>query len=219
MTFLTLFAVVVAACDEEQAVRPVTTEAEPAPPPIKDPDWRAVIDDWYDNGRFDEQHECAAVREMAERLPTGGRDYSSVHDDFERYADLVCADAGQPSAPVTITHRFVHPLPYPAGPRYTVSLRRAGAFRGVRWACFASEASYARSGTAGEARFASVLLPRGRYVVTSSTSPCTDPNDGCHGIGKPEDRCSRSVEVAGSEGVAIVVAARSGQACRISVTR
>lgn len=218
MTFLTLFAVVVAACDEEQAVRPVTTEAEPAPPPIKDPDWRAVIDDWYDNGRFDEQHECAAVREMAERLPTGGRDYSSVHDDFERYADLVCADAGQPSAPVTITHRFVHPLPYPAGPHYLVSVRPAGQPRGVRWARFSNDPSYTRSGQAGEASI-SVLLPARRYVVTSSTRLCTDPADGCGQMGKPQARCSRSVEVTGSGRIAIKVVARSGLVCEISVDR
>ena len=111
LALFALLPVVVTGCDEEPTARPVTTKATPTPAPTTDPAWRAVIDDWYYNGRFDEQHDCAAVREMADRLPTGGRDYSSVHADFAAYADLVCADSGQRSARVTIVHRFVHPLP------------------------------------------------------------------------------------------------------------
>lgn len=66
----------------------------PRPPELQRPvsgrEWRAVIDDWYDNGVFDRVHRCSAVREAIERLPTGARDYSSVGADFAAYAEEVC---------------------------------------------------------------------------------------------------------------------------------
>lgn len=53
-------------------------------------EWRAVIDDWYDNGEFDSAHRCAALREAIRRLPSGVRNYSSSSDDIRRHSELVC---------------------------------------------------------------------------------------------------------------------------------
>ena len=30
--------------------------------PVSDREWKTVIDDWYDNGEFDETHRCGSVR-------------------------------------------------------------------------------------------------------------------------------------------------------------
>lgn len=57
---------------------------------VSEREWRAVIDDWYDNGAFDRAHRCAAVREAIGRLPSGMRNYASISGDLRRYSDLVC---------------------------------------------------------------------------------------------------------------------------------
>ena len=38
-------------------------------------EWKAVIEDWYLDGAFDQPHRCLAIREALEQLPT--RDYSA----------------------------------------------------------------------------------------------------------------------------------------------
>ncbi len=58
--------------------------------PVGDREWKAVVDDWYDNGEFDHAHRGAAVREASRRLPLGRPSYSSVFDDLRRYAEQVC---------------------------------------------------------------------------------------------------------------------------------
>lgn len=57
--------------------------------PVSGRESRAVIDDWYDNGVFDRAHRCGAVRAAILRLPRD-RPYSSVLDDFRRYAEQIC---------------------------------------------------------------------------------------------------------------------------------
>ena len=89
----------------------------------------------------------------------------------------------------------------------------------MRWAVFANDPTYALSGPAGEARFASVLLPARRYVVTSWLRPCTGVIDNCRTTGEAQARCTRSITVGGTEPSEIEVFAQDGQACRISVTR
>jgi len=81
--------VVLAGCEKEEKPVPAATPT-PVPQTVPDADWRAVVDDWYDNGVFDEPHTCAAVRETIERLPT--RDLTPAIDDLEAYATLVCGD-------------------------------------------------------------------------------------------------------------------------------
>lgn len=56
--------------------------------PITPREWRAVIDDWYDNGRFDRAHRCGAIREAIERLPI--RDIDTVRVDLLAQAEQVC---------------------------------------------------------------------------------------------------------------------------------
>lgn len=58
--------------------------------PVSDREWKAVINDWYDNGEFDRGHRCAAVREATRRLPSSMPSYSSVFDDLRRYSESVC---------------------------------------------------------------------------------------------------------------------------------
>jgi hypothetical protein len=54
-------------------------------------EWKAVIDDWYDNGTFDESHRCEAIRRALEALPRSGpADYSTVHEDMRRLERRAC---------------------------------------------------------------------------------------------------------------------------------
>lgn len=57
--------------------------------PVGDREWRAVIDDWYDNGELDRQHRCAAVREALARLPRSAPHNIGI-DELRRDADRVC---------------------------------------------------------------------------------------------------------------------------------
>ena len=52
--------------------------------------WRAVIRDWYDNGRFDEPHSCSAVRAAIDHLPVSPLLYSNLPEDFRAYELKVC---------------------------------------------------------------------------------------------------------------------------------
>lgn len=53
-------------------------------------EWRAVIDDWYDNGEFDEAYRCAAVREAIEHVPTHGPSFHTAREDLLAFAEQVC---------------------------------------------------------------------------------------------------------------------------------
>jgi hypothetical protein len=219
IALLGLLAAAVAGCGEERSVAPAIAYAEAIPPWVSDPEWRRVIDDWYDNGQFDRPHTCRAVRETGERIPARGPNYSSIHGDLRAYADLVCPDTPQRGTRVELRHRYVHRLPYPAGPRYSVSFRAVGDPRGVRWVHFASDPRYVRAGNSAEARFTTVLLPPGRYVVASWTNLCTDPNDGCRTLSGPQSRCARRVEVSRGRAAEIEVVARGSSPCTVAVRR
>lgn len=58
--------------------------------PVGGREWRAVIDDWYDNGELDEVHRCGAVREAIARVPIGGREITTAREDLLAYAEQVC---------------------------------------------------------------------------------------------------------------------------------
>jgi hypothetical protein len=58
--------------------------------PVPVGEWKAVINDWYDNGRFDHPHSCAAVREAERRLPDDGGAYSDPRGDLRRYEAKRC---------------------------------------------------------------------------------------------------------------------------------
>ena len=45
--------------------------------------------DWYDNGRFDGRHSCAAVREAIKHLPVDAL-YSNFPRTFRTYERKVC---------------------------------------------------------------------------------------------------------------------------------
>ena len=58
--------------------------------PVSDREWRAVIDDWYDNGELDRAHRCRAVRVAIEHVPVEGRDVTTAREDLLAYAAQVC---------------------------------------------------------------------------------------------------------------------------------
>lgn len=58
--------------------------------PVANADWRAVIDDWYDNGVLDELHSCAAVRTAVERLPRSSPNPHTAFEDLGRYEARKC---------------------------------------------------------------------------------------------------------------------------------
>lgn len=53
-------------------------------------EWRAAINDWYDDGRFETRHSCEAVREALNRLATNPGPYNTAAEDLRRYARRVC---------------------------------------------------------------------------------------------------------------------------------
>jgi hypothetical protein len=72
----------------------VLAQGEIAPMPSRDGvasrESRAVIDDWYEDGRIDGVHTCAAVKHALGQLPQDLRDFSTVHPDLRDYAARVC---------------------------------------------------------------------------------------------------------------------------------
>src|SRR5712691_3394836 len=50
--------------------------------------WKRVIDDWHD-GRIDQRHSCAAVRQAIDHLPISST-FSHARPDLEAYARTVC---------------------------------------------------------------------------------------------------------------------------------
>ena len=61
----------------------------PRSAPVAVAAWRAVVKDWYDDGRFEGQHSCDAVHEAMKHVP---RDtvYSNPLGALRRYARRVC---------------------------------------------------------------------------------------------------------------------------------
>lgn len=57
--------------------------------PVSGREWKLVLNDWYD-GRIDEWHRCAAVREAIRHLPIDDPIYSTVRGDLAAYAKAVC---------------------------------------------------------------------------------------------------------------------------------
>ena len=60
---------------------------------------RAVIDDWYDDGRVDGTYALHCYDDAIEILPRDVRDYSSAKDDIQRA--LTNARRGEPAPPAT----------------------------------------------------------------------------------------------------------------------
>lgn len=58
--------------------------------PVSRDEWRAVIDDWYDNGNVDDPHRCAAVREAIEHVPAQGPNITTAYEDLLAHAEQVC---------------------------------------------------------------------------------------------------------------------------------
>lgn len=52
--------------------------------------WKAVLRDWYDDGKFEQRHSCAAVRDAMRHLPSDGPIFSTAYRDLRRYARRVC---------------------------------------------------------------------------------------------------------------------------------
>ena len=60
---------------------------------------RAVIDDWYDDGRVDGTYALHCYDDAIEILPRDVRDYSSAKEDIQRA--LTNAKRGEPAPPAT----------------------------------------------------------------------------------------------------------------------
>jgi hypothetical protein len=56
--------------------------ALPARASAATPCWKAVINDWYDNGRIDNTYPIHCYREALSRLPEDVLDYTSLADDI-----------------------------------------------------------------------------------------------------------------------------------------
>jgi hypothetical protein len=52
-------------------------------------EWKEVVNDWYD-GKIDQWHRCAAVREAIRHLPVDSPIYSTARGDLEAYTQAVC---------------------------------------------------------------------------------------------------------------------------------
>jgi hypothetical protein len=52
--------------------------------------WRAVVEDWYVDRRFDRAHSCGAVREAMARLPADGGAGVRLREVFKTYEARVC---------------------------------------------------------------------------------------------------------------------------------
>ncbi len=63
--------------------------ATPATPPPTAAEWKAVIQDWYDNRKFTHRHSCAATRAALEHVPADGTALA-VADALRRYESRVC---------------------------------------------------------------------------------------------------------------------------------
>jgi hypothetical protein len=84
---LVLGAVVLAAagCRNDERSRPLPAK------PVSFLEIRAVIDDWYVDGIFNDVHRCAAVRAAITRLPSHTPAYSTYRHDFRMYEQRACS--------------------------------------------------------------------------------------------------------------------------------
>ena len=64
--------------------------ADPATAPVNDPEWKAVIGDWYADGSFEQLHRCAAIQEAIERLPSRSPEPQALHQDFRALKARLC---------------------------------------------------------------------------------------------------------------------------------
>ena len=88
---LVLLAAIAAAC--------VTVLSVAAPAGAAPSCGRAVIDDWYDNGRVDGTYALHCYDDAIEILPRDVRDYSSAKEDIQRA--LQAAKRGEDAPPAT----------------------------------------------------------------------------------------------------------------------
>jgi hypothetical protein len=60
------------------------------PRPVTAAEWKAVVNDWLDDRRFEHPHSCAAVRAAVRHLPDDGVAFADARGAFLRYAAKVC---------------------------------------------------------------------------------------------------------------------------------
>jgi hypothetical protein len=62
--------------------------------PVSASDWKAVLNDWYDDGRIEGRYSCAATVIASSQLPADPGAYSDVEHVLEQYARKVCVRPG-----------------------------------------------------------------------------------------------------------------------------
>jgi PBP1b-binding outer membrane lipoprotein LpoB len=67
VSVLSAVVVILSGCSSHKPAAPSTVRA------VNPPAWRAAMNDWFDNDRFDRPHSCAAVKEAARELPSSLR--------------------------------------------------------------------------------------------------------------------------------------------------
>jgi hypothetical protein len=72
------------------AANTVTEAAAIEPKEVAPDAWKAVLNDWFDDGRVDGRHSCAAVREAIRQLPEEGIYYSNPADALGVAEARVC---------------------------------------------------------------------------------------------------------------------------------
>jgi 2-polyprenyl-3-methyl-5-hydroxy-6-metoxy-1,4-benzoquinol methylase len=75
---------------EEAGSKAPSSQASDVSTVVAAAEWKAVIDDWYVDGTFDEQHRCVAIHEAIKRLPTSPPEYLSVYEDIHRLERRAC---------------------------------------------------------------------------------------------------------------------------------
>lgn len=59
-------------------------------PPIRDAEWKAVLNDWYPDGVVDHPHPCGAIVIAKAHLPVDALTYSTVYRDLGRAEKRWC---------------------------------------------------------------------------------------------------------------------------------
>jgi hypothetical protein len=57
---------------------------------VTGPEWKAVLNDWYDDGRIEGDYSCAAAVIASSHLPADPGTYSDVIQVVDRYAVKIC---------------------------------------------------------------------------------------------------------------------------------
>lgn len=66
---------------------------QPRPrPPIRDGEWKAVLNDWYPDSVVDHAHPCAAIVIAKAHLPVDTMRYSTIYRDLERAEKRWCTE-------------------------------------------------------------------------------------------------------------------------------